>query len=73
MSVSLPIEVRLPLPAAVDRHHILWSLAGTLVVWHFIALLAVLPWFFSVTGLVLAIAGFTCLAAWASRYAITGC
>ena len=33
MSVSLPVEVRLPLPAAVDRHHILWSYAGTLVVW----------------------------------------
>ena len=57
MSVSLPVAVRLPLPAAVDRHHILWSYAGTLLVWHCVALLAVLPWFFSVTGLVLAIAG----------------
>ena len=57
MSVSLPVAVRLPLPAAVDRDHILWFYAGTLVVWHLVALLAVLPWFFSVTGLVLAIAG----------------
>jgi fatty-acid desaturase len=57
VSVSLPVEVRLPLPAAVDRHRILWSYTGTLVVWHLLALLAVLPWFFSVTGLVLAIAG----------------
>jgi fatty-acid desaturase len=57
VSVSLPIEVRLPLPAAVDRRHILWSYAGTLVVWHLVALLAVLPWFFSFTGLVLGIAG----------------
>jgi fatty-acid desaturase len=57
VSVSLPVAVRLPLPAAVDSHRVLWSYAGTLVVWHLIALLAVLPWFFSVTGLVLGIVG----------------
>jgi fatty-acid desaturase len=57
VSVSLPVAVRLPLPAAVDSHRVLWSYAGTLVVWHLLALLAVLPWFFSVTGLVLGIVG----------------
>jgi fatty-acid desaturase len=48
---------RLPLPASVDRRHILWPYAGTLVVWHLLALLAIFPWFFSLTGVVLAVLG----------------
>jgi fatty-acid desaturase len=53
-----PIRARLPLPVAVDRHRILWSYAGTLTVWHLVAMLAIVPWFFSWTGVVLAIGGF---------------
>ena len=49
--------VRLPLPAAVNGRHIVWSYAITVAVYHLVALLAVLPWFFSWTGVGLAIGG----------------
>jgi fatty-acid desaturase len=48
---------RLPLPAAVDRRRIVWSYAITVGLYHLIAALALLPWFFSWTGVVLAILG----------------
>ncbi|HEY0181382.1 MAG TPA: fatty acid desaturase [Rhodopila sp.] len=48
---------RLALPAAVDRRRIVWSYAITVGVYHLVALLAVLPWFFSWTGVVLAVLG----------------
>jgi fatty-acid desaturase len=48
---------RLPLPAAVDRRRIVWSYAITVGLYHSIALLAVLPWFFSWAGVVLTILG----------------
>jgi fatty-acid desaturase len=57
MSITLPIRTRLLLPVAVDRRRILWSYAGTLSVWHSVAMLAIIPWLFSLTGLLLAIAG----------------
>jgi len=43
---------RLPLPAAVNRHRILWPYAITLGVYHLLALLALVPWFFSWTAVV---------------------
>jgi fatty-acid desaturase len=52
-----PTANRLPLPAAVDRHRIVWSYAITVGVYHLVALVALLPWFFSWTGVVLAVAG----------------
>jgi stearoyl-CoA desaturase (delta-9 desaturase) len=52
-----PATRRLPLPAAVDRGRIVWSYAITVGVYHLLALLALLPWFFSWTGVVLAIGG----------------
>jgi fatty-acid desaturase len=48
---------RLALPEGVDRRRIIWANAISLMVYHAIALLAVLPWFFSWTGVVLAILG----------------
>jgi fatty-acid desaturase len=48
---------RLSLPTAVDRRRILWSYASTVGLCHLVALLAVLPWFFSLTGLALAFVG----------------
>jgi fatty-acid desaturase len=48
---------RLALPAAVDRRRIVWSYAVTVGVYHLIAALAVLPWLFSWTGVVLAVLG----------------
>jgi fatty-acid desaturase len=47
----------LALPAAVDKRRILWPYAATVGLYHFVALLAVLPWLFSATGVVLAFAG----------------
>jgi stearoyl-CoA desaturase (delta-9 desaturase) len=47
----------LPLPAAVDRRRIVWSYAGTVGFYHLVALLAVLPWLFSWTGVALVIVG----------------
>jgi stearoyl-CoA desaturase (delta-9 desaturase) len=54
---ALSAARRLPLPAAVDRHRIVWSYAITLGVYHALALLALLPVFFSWTGVALAIGG----------------
>jgi len=48
---------RLPLPAAVDKRRIVWSYAITVGIYHLIAMLAVLPWLFSWTGVALAFAG----------------
>ena len=52
-----PPNHRLPLPAAVDRRRIVWSYAVTVGLYHAIALLALLPWLFSWTGVALAILG----------------
>lgn len=52
-----PSARRLRLPAGVRRHRILWPYAGTVGLYHIVSLLALLPWFFSWTGLVLAFAG----------------
>jgi fatty-acid desaturase len=51
---------RLMLPSSVDRHRIVWPYAVTVGLHHAVALLALLPWFFSWTGVVLAVAG-TCV------------
>jgi len=48
---------RMPLPAAVDRRRVVWSYALTVGAYHLIALLAVLPWLFSWTGVVAAVLG----------------
>lgn len=47
----------MPLPAAVNWHRPVWSYVVTVGVYHFIALTAVVPWLFSWTGVVLAVAG----------------
>jgi fatty-acid desaturase len=52
-----PTTHRLPLPEAVDRRHIVWSYAITVGLYHLVALLAVLPWCFSWTGVVLVFVG----------------
>ena len=54
---ALSAAARLPLPAAVDTHRIVWSYAITLGTYHVLALLALLPWCFSWTGVALAIGG----------------
>ena len=48
---------RLERPEAVNRRQIVWHYAAVLVVYHALALLAVLPWLFSWTGVALALAG----------------
>jgi stearoyl-CoA desaturase (delta-9 desaturase) len=48
---------RVPLPLGVDRHRIAWPYAVGVVGYHVIAVLAFLPWFFSWTGVVLAVLG----------------
>jgi fatty-acid desaturase len=45
------------LPAAVDRRRVVWSYAVTVGLYHLISALAVLPWLFSWTGIVLAVLG----------------
>lgn len=47
----------LPLPAAVPPIRIAWPYATIVIGYHAIALLALLPWFFSWTGVVLCILG----------------
>jgi stearoyl-CoA desaturase (delta-9 desaturase) len=56
-TLDLSAAPRLQLPAAVDRHRVVWSYAITVAVYHILALLALLPWFYSATGVWLAIAG----------------
>jgi fatty-acid desaturase len=48
---------RLALPEAVNRHRIVWPYAITVGLYHLLALLAVLPWCFSWTGVGLAVVG----------------
>ncbi len=52
-----PRTKRLPLPAAVSVRRIVWFPAIFLVSYHLLALLALVPWFFSWTGVILAIIG----------------
>ena len=47
----------LPHPSGVLPRKIEWSYASTVILYHLLALLALSPWFFSWTGVVLAIAG----------------
>lgn len=56
-TASLLPAASLPLPAAVNRRQIVWSYAITVGFYHLVALLALLPWFFSWTGVVLAVLG----------------
>jgi fatty-acid desaturase len=48
---------RLALPAGVNRNRIEMRYAVTVGLYHLVALLAVLPWFFSWTGVILAVLG----------------
>ncbi len=48
---------RLPLPEATQPLKIMWPYVGVLVAIHVIALYALIPWFFSWSGVILAIAG----------------
>jgi stearoyl-CoA desaturase (delta-9 desaturase) len=52
-----PSRARLPLPAAVNKHRIVWSYAIAVGFYHLVALLALVPWFFSWTGVALVILG----------------
>ena len=45
------------LPAAVNKRRIVWSYAITVGAYHLIALLALIPWYFSWTGVVSAVLG----------------
>ena len=47
---------RLPLPAAVDTRRIYWYYANVVLAYHGLALLALLPWCFSWTGVVACVA-----------------
>ena len=60
MSITAPKAIsapRLPLPAAVDTRRIVWPYAITVGLYHLLALLALLPWCFSWTGVTLAVLG----------------
>jgi stearoyl-CoA desaturase (delta-9 desaturase) len=48
----------LALPGGIRPLRIAWVRASVLVFYHAVALLALLPWFFSWTGVVLAVLGF---------------
>jgi fatty-acid desaturase len=48
---------RLPLPDAVQPIDIIWPYAVTLVIYHLVALLAFVPWFFSWTGVIVCVVG----------------
>jgi fatty-acid desaturase len=52
-----PVASRLPLPASVNRRRIVWSYAITVGLYHLLAVLALLPWLFSWTGVVLMVLG----------------
>jgi fatty-acid desaturase len=50
---------RLLPPAGVERRRIVWDYAITVAVYHLLALLALLPWFFSWAGLAVGVIGIT--------------
>jgi fatty-acid desaturase len=49
---------KLPLPTTVQTRQILWPYAIGVVAYHVLALLTLVPWLFSWTGLILCVAGF---------------
>ncbi len=55
--LTRPPGARLKLPTAVDRTRLVWPYTITVAVYHAVALLAVLPWFFSWAALLLATIG----------------
>src|SRR3990167_8712322 len=55
--MSLPNPGELPLPARVPPIRVAWPYAIGVVVYHLVALLAFVPWYFSWTGVVLALFG----------------
>ena len=59
MDARLPgtLPTRLPLPMGVNPVHIFWPAAVSISAYHLIACLAFLPWFFSWTGVLLALLG----------------
>jgi stearoyl-CoA desaturase (delta-9 desaturase) len=50
---------RLALPEGVNKRRIVWDYALTVAFYHLVALLALLPWFFSWTGLLVGVLGIT--------------
>src|SRR5205085_8841288 len=48
----------LPLPASVQKDKVLWPYFVGITSFHALALLAFVPWLFSWTGMLLALAGF---------------
>src|ERR1700743_930258 len=52
-----PSRSRLPLPASVNRRRLVWPYVIAIGLYHLIALLALVPWFFSWTGVALAVLG----------------
>jgi len=53
---------RLPRPVGVDFRRLDWPVATSIVFYHAVAVLAFFPWFFSWTGVVLALLGDYCFA-----------
>ncbi|OYV91457.1 MAG: acyl-CoA desaturase [Planctomycetia bacterium 21-64-5] len=52
-----PASRRLPLPSSVNRGRILWPYVISIGLYHLLALSALVPWLFSWSGVVLAVAG----------------
>jgi fatty-acid desaturase len=55
--LSDPANKQLPLPASVAPVRVMWMYALGIIFCHLVALLAFVPWFYSKTGVVLAILG----------------
>jgi stearoyl-CoA desaturase (delta-9 desaturase) len=49
---------KIPKPATVEKGGLIWPYVGAFVVYHALALLVVIPWFFSWAGLALFLVGF---------------
>lgn len=56
-AILTPLLIPLALPLGVDTRRIVWPYAFTLLFYHLMALLALGPWFFSWTGVMLMLAG----------------
>src|ERR1700678_3775497 len=57
LRLDTPSRAGLPLPSGVRPVRIAWVRASVLTFYHVVALLALVPWFFSWSGVVLALLG----------------
>ena len=70
---ALPVDESLAHPTTVANSHVMWGNVAGIAAYHGVALLAVVPWFFSWTGVAAAVVGLYVFGTLGINFASTGC